>query len=144
VTPWTTRSPATPDGDDGGQDDTTSAECRLRVVSLDGKCVCGAVTAASRAPHLGSVYRHDTKPVAGQCQVDVKSSEITVFAAALGVLPDLREHLAVADALHTQRPHARYLHRRDAFHLFPVAENQPNLFATTTGRDDKVRAVQPD
>jgi hypothetical protein len=25
--------------------------------------------------------------------------------------------------------------------VFPVAENQPNLFATTTGRDGKVRAV---
>ncbi len=118
-------------GDTGGlgQDDTTSAECRLRAVSLDGKCVRGAVTADSRAPHLVSVYRHDTKTIAAQRQVDVKSNEITAFAPALDVLPDLGGHIVVADALHTQRAHARYLRGRDAFYLFPVAENQPNLFA---------------
>lgn len=98
-------------------------------MSLDGKCVRGAVTADSRAPHLVSVYRHDTKTVAAQRQVDAKSNEITVFAAAFDVLPDLRGHIVVADALHTQRAHARYLHRRGAFYLFPVAENQPKLFA---------------
>jgi predicted transposase YbfD/YdcC len=118
------------DSGDGGQDeDTTSAGGRLRPVSLDGKCVRGAVTAHSRAPYLVSVYRHDTKTIAAQRQVDVKSNEITAFAGAFDVLPDLRGHIAVADALHTQRAHARYLHRRDAFYLFPVAENQPSLFA---------------
>jgi predicted transposase YbfD/YdcC len=117
------------DGGDASPDDTTSAGCRLRAVSLDGKCIRGAVTTGSKAPHLVSVYRHDTKTVAAQRQVDAKSNEITVFAAAFDVLPDLRGHIAVADALHTQRAHARYLHRRGAFYLFPVAENQPNLFA---------------
>jgi predicted transposase YbfD/YdcC len=117
------------DGGDVGQDDKTSVECRLRAVSLDGKCVRGAVTAESRAPHLVSVYRHDTKTIAAQRQVDVKSNEITAFAPALDVLPDLGGHIVVADALHTQRAHARYLRGRDAFYLFPVAENQPNLFA---------------
>jgi predicted transposase YbfD/YdcC len=124
--------PADPDpgADPGaGQDDTASAGCRLRAVSLDGKCVRGAVTAGSRAPHLVSAYRHDTKTVAAQRQVDVKSNEITVFAAALDVIPDLSGHIVVADALHTQRAHARYLRRRRGFYLFPVAENQPNLFA---------------
>ena len=119
------------DGESGevGQDDTTSARCRLRAVSLDGKCVRGAVTADSRAPYLVSVYRHDTKTIAAQRQVDVKSNEITAFAPALDVLPDLGGHIVVADALHTQRAHARYLRRRGAFYLFPVAQNQPNLFA---------------
>lgn len=112
-----------------GRDGPASSRCRLRPVSLDGKCVRGAVTADTRAPHLVSVYRHDTKTIAAQRQVDAKSNEITAFAAAFDVLPDLRGHIAVADALHTQRSHARYLHRRDAFYLFPVAENQPNLFA---------------
>jgi hypothetical protein len=61
---------------DVGEDDTTSAGFRLRPVSLDGKCVRGAVTADSRAPHLVSVYRHDTKTVAAQRQVNAKSNEV--------------------------------------------------------------------
>lgn len=101
----------------------------LRVASLDGKCVRGAVTATSKAPYLVSVFRHDTKTVAAQRQVDVKSNEITVFKTVLDVLPNLSGHVVVADALHTQRAHARYLHGREAFYLFPVAENQPKLFA---------------
>lgn len=62
-------------------------------------------------------------------QVDVKSNEITVFKTVFDVIPDLAGHVVVADALHTQREHARYLHGRQAFYLFPVAENQPKLFA---------------
>jgi predicted transposase YbfD/YdcC len=108
---------------------SVAAGAPLRVASLDGKCVRGAVTAASKAPYLVSVFRQDTKTVAAQRQVDVKSNEITVFQAVFNVLADLSGHVVVADALHTQREHARYLHRRDAFYLFPVAENQPKLFA---------------
>jgi predicted transposase YbfD/YdcC len=104
-------------------------DCPPPAVSLDGKCVRGAVTATSKPPYLVSVFRHDTKTVAAQRQVDVKSNEITVFQTVLDVLPDLAGHVVVADALHTQREHARYVHRRDAFYLFPVAENQPKLFA---------------
>ena len=52
-----------------------------------------------------------------------------MFTTTLNVLPDLTGHLIVADALHTQRAHATYLHGRHAFYLFPVALNQPNLFA---------------
>ena len=52
-----------------------------------------------------------------------------MFTTTLDVLPDLTGHLIVADALHTQRAHATYLDGRHAFYLFPVALNQPNLFA---------------
>lgn len=104
-------------------------------VSLDGKCVRGASTKATKAPHLVSVFRHDTKTVAAQRQVDLKSNEITVFQDVLDVIGDLAGHVVVADALHTQREHARYLHGRDAFYLFPVAENQPKLFAAVNALD---------
>jgi DDE_Tnp_1-associated len=106
-----------------------AAGAGLRVASLDGKCVRGAVTATRKAPYLVSVFRQDTKTVAAQRQVDVKSNDITVFRSVFDVIPDLTGHVVVADALHTQREHARHLHRRDAFHLFPVAQNQPKLFA---------------
>lgn len=104
-------------------------------LSLDGKCVRGAATKTTKAPHLVSVFRHDTKTVAAQRQVDVKSNEITVFRGVLDVIGDLAGHVVVADALHTQREHARYLHGRDAFYLFPVAQNQPKLFAAVNALD---------
>ena len=100
----------------------------VRAWSLDGKSVRGAATATTRAPHLVSVLRHDTNTVAAQRNVDVKTNEITVFEEVLNVIPDLRGQVVIADALHTQRSHATYLHGREAFYLFPVAENQPKLF----------------
>ncbi|MEU8205091.1 ISAs1 family transposase [Streptosporangium sp. NPDC049046] len=40
----------------------------------------------------------------------------------------LKNVVISADRLHTQREHARYLHRREAFYVFPVGGNQPGLF----------------
>ncbi|HET9257376.1 MAG TPA: hypothetical protein VFO16_19545 [Pseudonocardiaceae bacterium] len=37
--------------------------------------------------------------------------------------------MITADALHTQRAHAEYLHERGAGFVFTVKENQPTLFA---------------
>ena len=47
----------------------------------------------------------------GQTQVESKSNEITAFAPLLDRL-DLTDMLLTADALHTQRAHAEYLHDR--------------------------------
>ena len=44
------------------------------------------------------------------------------------MIADLRGQVVIADALHTQRSHATYLHGREAFYLFSVAENQPKRF----------------
>ena len=60
-------------------------------------------------------------------------NEIAAFAATLDILPDLREVLVTADALHTQREHATYLHRRGAHYLFMVKRNQPTLHAALAG-----------
>jgi hypothetical protein len=42
---------------------------------------------------------------------------------------DLTAAVITADALHTQRAHAEYLHERGAEFLFTTKENQPTLFA---------------
>ncbi len=60
-------------------------------------------------------------------------NEIAAFAATLDTLPDLREVLITADALHTQREHAAYLHDRGAHYLFTVKRNQPTLHAAPAG-----------
>ena len=53
-----------------------------------------------------------------------EGNEIAAFAPTLDTLPDLREVLITADALHTQREHADYLHRRGGHYLFTVKRNQ--------------------
>jgi hypothetical protein len=37
--------------------------------------------------------------------------------------------VVTGDQLHTQREHARYLHRRNTLYVFTVGDNQPKLFA---------------
>jgi predicted transposase YbfD/YdcC len=64
--------------------------------------------------------------VLAQRAVDTKSTEITAFAPVLDTL-DISGRIVTADALHPQRDHARYLHERGAFSLFPVKGNQMGL-----------------
>ncbi len=61
------------------------------------------------------------------------SNEIAAFTATLDTVPDLRGVLITADALHTQREHADYLHRRGAHYLFTVKRNRPTLHAALAG-----------
>ncbi|WP_219416403.1 ISAs1 family transposase [Pseudonocardia nigra] len=101
-----------------------------RVLALDGKTVRGARTrdtdGAVAAPHLVSVIDQASGAVLGQVQVDEKGSEIAAFTTLLDQL-DLREVLISADALHTHRGHARYLHDRGGHYLMTVKANQPTL-----------------
>jgi predicted transposase YbfD/YdcC len=105
-----------------------------RVFALDGKTVRGARSRATSsdtdesvtAPHLVSVIDQASGAVLGQVQVDAKGSEIAAFTTLLDQL-DLREVLISADALHTQRGHARYLRERGGHYLLTVKANQPTL-----------------
>lgn len=97
-------------------------------LAVDGKTVRGAKDAENTAPHLPAAVRHDTGTTAGQRRVDAKSNEITAFTPVLDTI-DVTGLAITADALHTQREHAVYLHRRNAFYVFYVMGNQPNLFA---------------
>jgi predicted transposase YbfD/YdcC len=61
-----------------------------------------------------------------------KSSEITAFAPLLDRI-DLTDTLLTADALHTQRGHAEYLHARGGHYLLIAKANQPKLYAQLVG-----------
>lgn len=98
------------------------------VLSCDGKVVRGSRTAAGTATALFGVFEQRHRLVLTQ-QAIADGNEIAAFAATLDTLPDLREVLITADALHTQREHATYLHRRGAHYLFTVKRNQPTLRA---------------
>jgi predicted transposase YbfD/YdcC len=65
---------------------------------------------------------------ARQRQIASKSNEITAFVPLLTPL-DLTDHVISADAMQTQRTHARWLREEKKAHLvFPVLDNQPTLF----------------
>jgi len=63
-----------------------------------------------------------------QFDVDGKHNEITAFIPLLDQIGDIGNMVISAGMMHTQREHARYLHRRGAHFVLPVGGNQPGLF----------------
>jgi predicted transposase YbfD/YdcC len=97
-----------------------------RVVAVDGKTVRGARRPDGPAVHLLAAFDQASGVVLGQTAVDSKSNEVTAFAPLLDRL-DLTDVLVTADALHTHRGHAEYLHGRGGHYLWIVKANQPRL-----------------
>jgi predicted transposase YbfD/YdcC len=111
------------------------ASGQMRVVAVDGKTARGARIEDDTQVHLLAAFDPTSGVVLGQTQVsgeEGKSSEITAFAPLLDRL-DLTDVLLTADALHTQRGHADYLHRRGGHYLLIVKANQPTLHAQLVG-----------
>jgi predicted transposase YbfD/YdcC len=102
------------------------------VLACDGKTVRGSRSKAGPATALFSVFEHRHRLVLTQRAV-CDGNEIAAFTGTLDTLPDLREVLVTADALHTQREHARYLHGRGAHYLCTVKRNRPTLYAALAG-----------
>jgi predicted transposase YbfD/YdcC len=108
---------------------------RMRMVAVDGKTARGARTDGGTQVHLLAAFDPASGVVLGQTQVSGhggKSSEITAFAPLLD-RSDLTDVLLTADALHTQRGHADYLHHRGGHYLLIVKANQPTLHAQLVG-----------
>ena len=105
----------------------------LLAIMVDGKAVRGATDAEGNQAHLLAAATHDDALVVGQVEVGAKSNEIPQFAPLLDTLAaagvDLAHTVITADALHTQRAHADYLHERGAGFVFTCKHNQPRLFA---------------
>ena len=90
---------------------------------VDGKTLRGALDADG---HLLAVATHRLALVLAQTDVGAKTNEIPKFSELLDEL-DIAGWTVTADALHTQRAHATYLHGRDADFVFMLKDNQPNL-----------------
>jgi predicted transposase YbfD/YdcC len=105
----------------------------LPAIMVDGKAVRGATDTEGTQVHLLAAATHDDALVLGQVEVGAKSNEIPQFAPLLDTLAsagvDLAHTVITADALHTQRAHADYLHERGAGFVFTCKQNQPRLFA---------------
>jgi predicted transposase YbfD/YdcC len=129
------------------------------VIAVDGKTARGAKDKDGTAPHLLAAITCDEVAAIAQQQVSAKSNEIPAFAPLLRDL-DLHGAVILADALHTQREHARFIvEDKHADYLFTIKENQPGLFDAVnalpwedapvahTGRDrghgrDETRTIQ--
>lgn len=99
------------------------------VIAVDGKSVRGTFSRdGGSGVHLLSALTHHTGTVLGQQLVAEATSEIAWLQPLLDGV-DLTGAIVTADALHTTRDHARYLHQRGAYYLFTVKANQHRLHA---------------
>jgi predicted transposase YbfD/YdcC len=96
------------------------------VVAVDGKTLRGSKDVGGQQAKLVCVYDHAHQLVLTQTAV-AGGDEVAAFTAALATLPDLRNVLVTADALHCQRTHANFLAARGGHYLFTVKSNQPLL-----------------
>ncbi|MGP9529187.1 ISAs1 family transposase [Glutamicibacter sp. AOP5-A2-18] len=107
----------------------TRHNTRIRAIAIDGKEVRGAKNGNHPRVHLLSAIDQDSHAVLSQVSVGVKTNEITQFTTLLDHVTDLKGTVVTADALHTQKGHARYLHGREAHYIFTVKGNQAKLLA---------------
>lgn len=122
----------------------TGGDPLRRCLHVDGKAQHGAARPGARTPMLLAA-RADDGTVAAQHEVPVdKTNEITVFQPLFDQLDDctVAGCVITADQLHTQREHARYLHRRHAFYVFTIGGNQPKLFAAVDALPWQTIAVE--
>jgi predicted transposase YbfD/YdcC len=121
------------DGDDDGE------QTPLVAWSADGKALRGAKGTDGEEVRLLALMEQDKQLVIGQAQVTKKSNEIPAFYELLDDLQargvDINDVVFTVDALHTQRKHARELHRRGADFVFQAKGNQPRLFAALDALD---------
>ncbi|WP_243422773.1 ISAs1 family transposase [Micromonospora globispora] len=95
--------------------------------SVDGKTLRGSGRTGGQR-HLLAVLEQHTGVVVGQIDVDGRTNEITRFRPLLEGL-DLTGAVVAADALHTQREHARWLvDSKASAYLCTVKNNQPGLY----------------
>lgn len=97
-------------------------------LAVDGKTVRGAKDSDGRQVHLLGVYQSDPGVMLAQREMRHKPHETLHFGPALDMVADITGMIVTGDALHTVADHARYLHDRGAFGLFPVKQNRPVLF----------------
>jgi len=106
-------------------------------VAVDGKERKRAKAGGKNKVHLLAAVTHVTGLVIGQDRVakSGKANEITHFKPLLDPLP-LDGAVITADAMQTQREHARWLiEDKHAHYLLPALGNQPGLYAALDGLD---------
>jgi len=108
-----------------------SEQTMLMQVRLDGTTVRGAKDADGNQLHLlAALAGAPGGPLVVAAQAEVtgaKTQKVTVARQVLEQL-DLAGTLVTADALHTVKATATYIHEHGGYFLFPVKENRKALF----------------
>ncbi len=99
--------------------DLAGGERALIPVRVDGKTVRGARNADGSQVHRLAALAGQPGVVAAQTEVGAKTNEIPMIIPLLDGL-DLDGAVITADALHTQRATANYVHGRGGDFAFPV------------------------
>lgn len=99
-----------------------------KVLAMDGKVLRGTrVTEQESSDKVLSVYDVSAQQVVAQAVVDCKENEIVVAPRVLEGI-SLAGKIVTADALHTQRAISEQIVARGGHYLWPVKENQPQLY----------------
>ena len=112
------------------------------VIAIDGKEARGAKNGGARRVFLMAALDHATGTVIGQESIGAKTNEIPHFASLMGKIGDLHGVVVTADALHTQRAHAEYLHKNGAHYVLTVKNNQRDLRDKISSQTWSTRPVQ--
>ncbi|MGY2745390.1 ISAs1 family transposase [Arthrobacter sp. UYCu723] len=99
-------------------------QVKPQAIAVDGKEVRGAKNGGGDRVHLMAAVDHGAGTVLGQVDVGIKTNEITRFEDLLNTITNLKDVVVTADAMHTQRSHAEYLHGRGAHYVLTVKGNQ--------------------
>ena len=100
------------------------------MIAVDGKALRGSGHGGQDSHHLLAAFGHARGVVLGQVDMATQTNEIPMFTAPLDGIA-IEDAVITADALHAQRSHAEYLHRRGAHYLLSVKRNQPGLHASS-------------
>lgn len=99
-------------------------------VRLDGKTVRGAKDGEGNQRHLLAALAGgagQSPVIAAQAEVGAKTNEVPVATQVLGQV-DLNGKIVTADALHTVKATAEFIHQAGGEFVLPVKENRPALF----------------
>jgi len=97
-------------------------------IARGGKTIRGAGIAPQAAPHLLTLYTHQTQEVLLQVRVDDKTNEIPLAQALLPAFCT-PGRVVTADALHTQTAFVATVRAHGGHVVLTVKGNQPTLFA---------------
>ncbi|WP_338673841.1 ISAs1 family transposase [Streptomyces sp. SCSIO 30461] len=99
---------------------------RRRALAVDGKCLRGARRPDGSRVFVLSAVRHGDGTTLASREISAKTNEIPEFQPLLDQIDDadLAGAVVTADALHAQRDHATYLHKRGAHYLLTIKNNQ--------------------
>ena len=98
-----------------------------RVIAIDGKTLRGSRAADGAQRHLLAAFDHTHGVVLGQVDVAAKTNEVPMLPVLLADI-DIAGAVITADALHTVRSHAVYLHAVRADVLTAAYQRNPERF----------------